>query len=132
MNDEQKNFTVQDRRHFNSEGGSRAETPPVVPASAGADSHPDLEPGPEPSGVPAALDFTGLLLSLAAQAGNMLSQENRSAGDLEAARGIISLLETLKQKTQGNRTADEDAVLDGLLYQLRMAYMTVARGPAVS
>jgi hypothetical protein len=40
---------------------------------------------------------------------------------------MIAILEMLRDKTEGRRTPDEDAVLDGLLYELRMGYVAVAR-----
>jgi hypothetical protein len=40
---------------------------------------------------------------------------------------LIALLEILQTKSQGNRTPDEDQLIEGLLYQLRMAYVAVSR-----
>jgi hypothetical protein len=50
---------------------------------------------------------------------------------LVAARQVVGILEMLKDKTQGRRTADEEALLAELLFQLRMAYVerTRAVGP---
>jgi hypothetical protein len=39
------------------------------------------------------------------------------------AREIIGILEMLKDKTEGRRTPDEDALLSELLFELRMAYV---------
>ena len=36
---------------------------------------------------------------------------------------MIGVLEMLKDKTEGRRTPQEDQLLDGLLYELRMAYV---------
>ena len=47
--------------------------------------------------------------------------------DLPGARGIIGLLEILERKTEGRRTPEEDQILAGLLYELRMAYLARAR-----
>ena len=75
------------------------------------------------------MDFIGLLVSLATQAGYLMSPEPGSGAppDLAGARSIIGLLEILKQKTEGRRTPDEDRVLDGLLYELRMAFVSRTR-----
>ena len=75
------------------------------------------------------MDFVGLLISLAAQAGMLMSPEPGSgaAPDLAGARSIIGLLEILKEKTEGRRTPDEDRVLHGLLYELRMAFVARTR-----
>ena len=40
---------------------------------------------------------------------------------------MIGVLDMLKDKTEGRRTPAEDEILDGLLYELRMAYVTRAR-----
>lgn len=76
------------------------------------------------------MDFIGLLVSLATQAGYLMSPEPGSGAvpDLPGARAIIGLLEILKEKTEGRRTPEEDRVLQGLLYELRMAF--VARNRA--
>jgi hypothetical protein len=75
------------------------------------------------------MDFIGLLVSLATQASYLMSPEPASGAppDLAAARSIIGLLEILKEKTEGRRTPDEDRVLDGLLYELRMAFVARTR-----
>jgi hypothetical protein len=75
------------------------------------------------------MDFIGLLVSLATQAGYLMSPEPGSgaAADLAGARAVIGLLEILKDKTEGRRTEDEERVLDGLLYELRMAFVARTR-----
>lgn len=139
MTEEKKPFTVSDRRHFTPEGEARAveesprEAPPVPrpepasprptspappPTPSAADEHPPAYP----------LDFTGLLISLATQAAMLLGGGNPAEGgpppDPEGARAFISLLEILQDKTEGRRTPEEDQVLEDLLYQLRMEYVT--------
>lgn len=65
---------------------------------------------------------------LAAQVGMALGeQENPVTGtkttDLRAARFLIDTIAMLEQKTKGNRTADEDEYLGGVLANLRMAFV---------
>jgi hypothetical protein len=78
-----------------------------------------------------ALDFAGLLLSLGAQASLLLGMADEDeAGappDLPGAQAIIALLEVLREKTEGRRTPDEDRILQGILYELRMAYVSRTR-----
>lgn len=115
-------------------GSSRVVTgtaPPPDPAHARAEAsyrqaagRHDAEPG--------GLDFVGLLLSLGTQASMMLGGargpgEEPGPPDLGGARSIISLLEILAEKTEGRRTSEEDEVLEGLLYELRMQYVALAR-----
>jgi len=151
MTEEKKPFTVSDRRHFTAEGETRVKTPEEAPAptppppppaaaprperaerkAAPALHTPDEGPAPGPGSEEAPpMDFIGLLVSLATQAGYLMSPEpgGGAAPDLAAARSIIGLLEILKEKTEGRRTPEEDRVLDGLLYELRMSFVSRA-GP---
>ena len=45
---------------------------------------------------------------------------------LEDVRGLISILEMLKDKTEGRRTPEEDRILEGILYELRLGYLARA------
>jgi uncharacterized protein DUF1844 len=141
MTEEKKPFTVSDRRHFTAEGEARQQMPdepastPEKKADAGgpsteqraSDSFASERLGGEHEAPP--MDFIGLLVSLATQAGYLMSPEPGSgaAPDLAGARAVINLLEILKDKTEGRRTPDEDRVLDGLLYELRMAFVARTR-----
>jgi hypothetical protein len=142
MTEDKKAFTVKDRRHFTAEGETREEDsssqesprpapaatkvapPPSRPAAAPAEA--PLDEGQRP-----ALDFAGLLLSLGAQASLLLgmAQEDEAGAppDLAGAQAIIALLEVLREKTEGRRTPDEDRILQGILYELRMAYVSRTR-----
>ncbi len=136
MSDREKPFTVSDRRHFTPDGQPRDE--PARPGAARAD-----EGKPDPSEkrearrrtapeATAPADFAAFVLSLAAQAAALLSGEGLPEGatreeGLEGARSIIGILEMLKDKTEGRRTAAEDEVLEGVLFELRMEYVAKAR-----
>ena len=45
--------------------------------------------------------------------------------NLQLARPLIDTLETLKVKTKGNLTKDEEALLDSVLLDLRLRYVKV-------
>jgi Domain of unknown function (DUF1844) len=132
MSEEKKSFTVRDRRHFTAEGQSREDepetsTPPPVtaPHETPPAASPQDEPGQRTVG---GADFAGFLVSLAAQASlTFASGEEGSAPDLSAARHFISIFEMLKDKTEGRRTPEEDQILQGILYELRMAFLASAR-----
>ena len=47
--------------------------------------------------------------------------------DLELARQNIDLLELLQEKTKGNRTADEDRLLEQLLFETRLRFVETER-----
>jgi hypothetical protein len=146
MTEEKKPFIVTDRRHFTAEGEARIQAPEEAPATPPAPQKPEKAErkpapplhAPDEGGAPPPhggeegppMDFIGLLVSLASQAGYLMSPEPGSGArpDLAAARSIIGLLEILKEKTEGRRTPEEDRVLDGLLYELRMAFVSRA-GP---
>jgi hypothetical protein len=49
---------------------------------------------------------------------------------LDHAKHSIDMLAMLQQKTEGNRTPQESADLEGALHELRMAYVTISEGPA--
>jgi Domain of unknown function (DUF1844) len=149
MTEEPKSFTVKDRRHFTAEGDAREpdEAPPTEekPVEAKAEVPPPAEPPKpqEPSGAPETgpgrdarpegegpVTFDQFLLSLGAQASMLLAGQLETETPREAlseARSMIGILEMLKDKTEGRRTPREDQVLEGLLYELRMAYVARAR-----
>jgi hypothetical protein len=140
----EKPFTVSDRRHFTPEGrpreeadGTDAPEAPRAPAGtprADADGErPQAEARADAGRAPAGpADFSGFVMGLAAQAGALLSGQGLPEGvdareALEAARSVIAILEMLKGKTAGNLSAPEAALLDEILFQLRMAYVETNR-----
>jgi hypothetical protein len=127
MSEEKKSFTIKDRRHFTAEGEARSEEREEAESVA---PHTPLPAHPPPdvprSGSKSQVDFAGFIVSLGAQAGFLLSPEE-GGPHLEEARQMISILEMLKDKTEGRRTGREEEVLSQVLYELRMAY--VAHSP---
>jgi hypothetical protein len=120
--------------------GSRGPSPPEKdppPGSAPVEAPPEPaqptpESGREETTDAGPADFGQFILSLGAQAGMLLSgqglPEGADAGEaLAGARSIISILEMLKGKTEGRRTSQEDEIIEGLLYELRMAYVEKSR-----
>jgi hypothetical protein len=156
MSESEKSFTVSDRRHFTPDGRPRdegdREEPGSVPPARSEREPAIAEPtgGSEPprpaqapprrdDSEPAArdapgetADFSQFLLSLGAQAGMLLTGEGLpedmdASQRLAGARSLIAILEMLKEKTEGRRTSREDEVLEGLLFELRMAYVEASR-----
>ena len=150
MSDDKKSFTVSDRRHFTAEGVAREDAPAEAPPEprpepkaaaerdpAAAQPPPAAGPGPDDEDddldlPPFPADLLGLIGSLATQASVLLAGEPGSPrppspGELEAVRSIIALIDVLHEKTQGNRTPQEDRVLDAVRYELKMAYVARAR-----
>ncbi len=52
--------------------------------------------------------------------------QEKKEPDLEMAKYNIDMLETLEEKTKGNLTKEEEAVLSNTLNELRMGYVKVA------
>jgi hypothetical protein len=117
-------------------GGSTGSAPgasgPMGTAPAGpqpAGSSPDGPPLELPSnaGQPGAPGFMDLLAMLAEPASIYLGDaplpDGRTHEDLEMARMHIDLLDVLRQKTAGNLSARESAVLEDVVYQLKMRYV---------
>jgi hypothetical protein len=58
-------------------------------------------------------------------------QTGKSEANLDEARHIIDTLQLLEEKTKGNLTPQEGAILTRLLHDLRMEYVAVRhQGPA--
>ncbi len=47
--------------------------------------------------------------------------------DLELARQNIDLLELMQEKTRGNRTPEEDKLIEQLLFETRMRFLEVQK-----
>ncbi len=78
-------------------------------------------------------DFVGLIQLIAMQAivglGGMAGPGGQEIPpNLELAKHHIDMLDVIEKKTKGNLDANEKAVLDTTLHQLRMAYVEVCRG----
>ena len=84
--------------------------------------------GAERGRLPAEASFPFIVSSLVAQALIALGAiENPVTGqaelDLEAAKFSIDMLQVLADKTKGNLTPEEESMLTGSLYDLRMQYV---------
>ena len=72
--------------------------------------------------------FEILVSTFASQAALSLGQmpnpvTNETDLNLPQAKFAIDMLQLLEEKTQNNRTSDEDKFLSDCLYQLRMVYL---------
>lgn len=118
------------------------ETEPVEGNMAGdADVDPyegaylDDEPGDEVDDIPGAQDpasFVNFLSTLATNAAAALGAVPHPATgqrtlDLDSGKFWIDVLAMLRDKTKGNLHAKEEKLLEGLLADLRMQYVTMVR-----
>ena len=90
----------------------------------------ERRPLEEPEGV----DFTMLINAMAQPALIFLGEISHPGTgqpeiNLEQARLQIDLLDVLRIKCRGNLSAEEDGLLDRILYQLRMLYVTRSSQP---
>ena len=77
-----------------------------------------------PQGGPGLLDLAAMLAEPAAiYLGDAPLPDGQWAENLEMARLHIDLLDVLRQKTAGNLTAQESAILEDLIYRLRLRYV---------
>lgn len=155
-NDEDTGFKVTDRRLFTEEGEPRPEAyRPVTPeANRTAPAPPKSEsrtqappprqapgsrhqeqprPGSQPMGEEElTIDFPSFLLSMATSAMVHMGEvadpaTGRPAENLPAARQTIDILTILREKTRGNLSAEEQRLLDGLLYELRLKFLNKSK-----
>jgi hypothetical protein len=134
MSQSEKSFTVSDRRHFTPEGRPREDAPETEKADAAPETQQRTSENQDRHGAgpDRPVDFGQFVLSLASEAGRLMAGEGAPEGappaeTLAAARQIVGILEMLKDKTEGRRTSEEDALLSELLFQLRMAYVERTR-----
>jgi hypothetical protein len=137
-------FTVSDKRLFTKEGqrraaenrdeAPRANTPPPPRQEAPRQQAP---PRPQPSGarppqqeMPAA-DFSNFVAMLAHNVMMFLGHPDpvtqQRHRDLAQAKHTIDMLIMLREKTKGNLSTEEQQLLEEILSQLQMAYVTVSR-----
>ena len=95
---------------------------------AGARGAPRGERGERGEMPPASL--AGLVSQLMTQTlfylGELAPRGGEPVVNLDMAKHNIDLLGVLEEKTKGNLTPDEKKLLDGVLYDLRMRYVSVA------
>ncbi len=153
---EEVTYKVADKRKFNADGSVRegvvleAAKPEKAPEPAVADETETLDPTAEMEGsaegsaeamddgdedIPGAEDpasFINFLSTLATNAAASLGAVPHPATgqrslDLETGKYWLDVLAMIKEKTKGNLHPQETRLLDGLLADLRMQYVTVVR-----
>ncbi len=82
--------------------------------------------GPLPEGNFAALVSMLTTQALFALGLLQVKDQEKKEPDLEIAKYNIDILETIREKTKGNLTKEEETVLSNTLNELRMGYVRVA------
>jgi uncharacterized protein DUF1844 len=149
--EEKRGFKVEDRRRFSAEGELKPEHQAAEPAEPAADSVKSGGSGERLAGAQSAgqerraaaalsqhrapdaeITFETFVVGLSTQALVHLGEipdphAGASAEDLPAAQQLIDIIGMLKQKTRGNLDREEEAMLDAILFELRMKYVERAR-----
>jgi hypothetical protein len=123
---EKPGFRVTDRRRF---AGATDESAATEPGAAAA---PETPRPSEAEGEP--VTFSTFVLGLSTQAllhlGEIASPlDGKIEQDLPAAKHMIDILGILREKTRANLEPGEEHLLDSMLYDLRMRYVELVRGP---
>jgi len=96
---------------------------------------PEKAAGPAASAPIPSASLAFLITTLASQAMMSLGQlpnptGGKTAIHLPEARHFIDMLTVLEEKTAGNRTPEESAILDGFLHELRLVFVEVQSAQA--
>jgi hypothetical protein len=137
-----KGFKVEDRRRFSAEGELKPEHraaeatpapgPPPPPNAAAAAAQPTAAAPHEAAAAPDEITFATFMVGLSTQAlmhlGEIRDPQDEGAGvNLVAAQQLIDIVGMLKDKTRGNLDRDEEALIDAILFELRMKYVERSR-----
>ena len=137
---EARQFKIVDRRQFTSEGKIRQESetepePDEAPPPQAEDPPPQVQEEKPPEtaeqDTQEGMNFSSFLLSLATTGMVHLGEipeptTGQKLENLEAASQMIDILGILKEKTEGNLLSEESQLLESLLYELRMKFLSKA------
>ncbi len=133
--EKKRGFVVIDRRGSDDDETSDAQEQPGEPAQRGEAerSSEGVEPRPAIEGELPKIDFSTFALSLATSVMYHMGliddpeTKERSKPNLPLARQAIDTLELLRDKTKGNLSAEEEKLLESLLYDLRMRFVSLRK-----
>ncbi len=98
-----------------------------TPKAAGGSSSSEVEGQFDDESFPFAAFVQSLAQQAMMQLGMMPGPGGQQGLSLEGARSTIDILDMLKGRTEGNRTAEESTMMGELVHQLRMAYLEVTK-----
>lgn len=124
---EEKGFVFKDRRKIFSESEQEAEQKKSTPQEEPIEQKDEQKESPPHPPLP-EVNFSTLIVSLSTEILFHLGElphpvSGEQKKDLPLAKHAIDTLAMLKEKTQGNLTEDEQKLIEGMLYDLRMAYI---------
>ncbi len=141
--DSEKGFTVKDRRMFTEAGDEKEKNDTAAADSTASatiigDTEPEMKPEPDLKADTSTesrqryplpeINFATFVFSLNSSAYVQLGliedpANGRKTKNLPLAKQTIDILGMLQEKTAGNLTPDEEAMLKNILYDLRIAYV---------
>ncbi|MGH7816847.1 MAG: DUF1844 domain-containing protein [Candidatus Binatia bacterium] len=133
---EGKGFTVQDRRRFSPDTGeAREEVASELNENAPADKPSDRQAAPTSEAHDEPLpeiNFSTFVISLSTQALMHLGEianpiSGKIDADVPAAKQMIDMLGMIKEKTSGNLNANEERLIQDILFDLRMRYVEAVK-----
>lgn len=124
--EDEKGYTVRDKRIFSQDGQERGAD---VQDREGQANATENHRGPDPF---IQFGFSTFILSLSTSALVHLAElpdpvSNEKKVNLQLAKQTIAIIEMLQEKTRGNLTQDEEQLIEDLLYDLRLKYVQAAR-----
>lgn len=130
-----KGFTVQDRRRFSPETGEAQENAPEIKEEAkpvAAAANPTAGAGEAPADELPEIDFSTFVISLSTQAlfhlGEIANpQSGQPEVDIPVAKQMIDILGMLQEKTKNNLTPNESRLMGDILFDLRMKYVEAVK-----
>ena len=135
---EEKGFIVRDKRHFfqqeekgspdEEEKGEKPEADEARLREEGRRKEEESKEGQREEGPLPEVTFSNFVFSLSTQAliqlGEIQDPESKKTlKNLPLAKQTIDLIGMLQEKTRGNLTKEEEALVDSALYDLRMRYV---------
>ncbi len=121
-------FVVKDKRYF----GESADDQPQEEVKAAGEEKQEKKESAQPASDSEmhypSVNFTNFILSLSTSALFHFGDFPENEGDtpqknLPAAKQTIDILDMLHEKTKGNLDNDENSLLQGVLYELKMRYV---------
>lgn len=130
--DKDKGFTVRDKRTGSSDAGADA-TPKQQESGPRKSPEPQRPDSAGDGRLAQEMDFATFVISLASTAQMSLGavphpETNQTAVNLPAAKQMIDILALLQEKTKGNLSEQEAALLEQVLFNLRIHYVRTAEG----
>jgi uncharacterized protein DUF1844 len=134
--DPEEGFKVTDRRRREDGDPVGADPGPGAAASAGPDRAREAGPAPHGGAAPdPARSLTGLFVMFASSALIALGESpdpvtGQVQRDLAQAGEAIDILTLLREKTEGNRSAEETQLLEQIIYDLQLRFVRARAGPS--